>query len=134
MGVTVRRRPSGETFWANCPSNILVGDMVRISGVKIGEYYQVSLCNIDAPDNRTVGMVVEKLSPVICLVRVSGVVDGVYSGLIPGKHLFINNNARLSHTPPPAVSSKRYVENAGMAISDNVVLLAIKAPLVMAQI
>jgi hypothetical protein len=127
MAVTLSRSSRQDTFTANCPSGALVGDMVYISGDQIGGFYQVGLCDIREDNKRTVGMIVEKQSPTQCTVQKSGDVTNLYSGLTPGRQIFLGlgTGARLTQIVPN-YSPKVYIERAGIALASNVIDLHIE--------
>lgn len=136
MSVVIRRRTDQGLFVANCPASVSVGDMVYISGPQVGDYYQVSLCNIDEYGKRTAGMVVSKQTSTICAVQYSGLVSGIYTGLTPNVHMFLgeNDGGRLVQFVPLRVAANdRYVEIVGKALSDDVILMEIQSPKVIAR-
>lgn len=137
MGVTLRRSAGPHIISAECPIAATVGDMVYIAGDKtVNNLYLVDLCNIDIVNRRAVGMIAAKYAVDHCAVQLSGAIDNVYSLLTPGKHLFLSagTGARLSHNiPDRPLSGKRYIEQAGIALSSSTIFLNIQQPLVMSS-
>jgi hypothetical protein len=135
LSVVIRRLTAQTTFVANCPAAATLGDMVYISGPKVGDYYQVGLCDIDEYAKRTIGMVVAKESATVCNVQYSGFVSGLYSGMTPGLPLFLSVGAggRLVQFPPlRSAVNNRYLEIVGKAASSDIVLLEIQEPKILA--
>lgn len=130
MAVTLRRsaaRPSLLT--ADCPSGALVGDMVAITADRIGGIYQVGLCDITQAGKRAAGMVVAKQSPTRCTVQRGGEVAGLYTGLTPGRPVFLGlgTGARLVQLVPPlGAYPTLYHERAGLALAGDVISLDIE--------
>ncbi len=116
---------------ANCTVDTEIGDMVYINGDVVGGLYQVGRCNIDTIHRRPVGMVISKSTSTRCLIQRYGLLDGFYTGLTPGRHVFLGtgDGAKLTQTPPDrADSNVRYLQIAGMALASNVIDLTILEP------
>lgn len=118
---------------AVCTSDTLVGDMVYISGERVqAGVYKVGRCDIDAEYKRPIGMVIYKDASTSCLIQLSGVIESLYTGMTPGRYLFlgVGEGARLTHTPPTSVGSgyTRYQQIAGMAMASDVLVLNILGP------
>jgi len=135
MGVTLRRSSGPRTLVAECPAGALVGDMVYVAGDKTpGGLYLVDLCHIDFANRRPIGMLLAKSSSTIATILLDGEVQSVYSGLTPGRHLFLGTGAgaRLTHSPPSRpVSGRRYLQAAGLALAADSLLLRIDPPVVL---
>jgi len=110
--------------------SIRVGDMVRISAAAVGGVYQVTKVDIVAsPTELPLGMVISKLTTTRCVVQVGGEVVGIYSGLIPGKQLFIDSAGKLSHAVPNhPVTGVKSVHPAAQALSTDALFLRIQVP------
>lgn len=111
---------------ANCLSSDAVGNCVRITGPQIGDYYQVETVDVHNGETKmpAVGVVVEKLSPTLCKVQVTGLMKGVASGLTPGQVLFISSTGTLTHgVATPLAGQKAYIQSMGIAFSSDVVLV-----------
>lgn len=130
MSVTVRKRAQVEYVIADCLTTDSVGDMVRVSADAVGGVYQVTKIDIEAGAvELPVGMLVQKVTTTRGAVQVGGEVLGVYTGLIPGKQLFIGNDARLTHAvPTPPTIGVRLVHPAAHALSSSTLLLRIQNP------
>jgi hypothetical protein len=130
MAVTARKRSQGGFLVADCDSADAVGDMVRISADEVLGIYQVGKLNILSNDyDLPLGMIIAKPEATKCVVQRDGEVRGVYSGLTPGKQLFINSASRLTHSVPthPAVGVS-WVHPAAQALSSEAVLLRVQLP------
>lgn len=58
------------------------------------------------------------------MVQVTGEMEGVVTGLTPGKVVFIAVNGTLTHTIPTAlVGQLAYIQSMGMALHTDVVLV-----------
>jgi hypothetical protein len=91
---------TGPVFVAECPSNAIVGDLVYPvpnwrSTVDFADIY-----NIDRLP--AVGTIIQKVDPITCKVQTSGLVAGVYSGLLPGKKYWAGASHRPATTAPTA--------------------------------
>ena len=104
-----------KVFSAVCQATDAVGDCVYGSGP-----YQVSRADpYDWGKMPAIG-VIESKSGTDCLVHTFGEVPGLYTGITPGKILFVGQDGRLSHTAPAGSS---FVQTMGAAVSGEVVLL-----------
>jgi hypothetical protein len=133
MAVTVRKRAQAEFVIADCLVANAVGDMVRVYADEVAGVYQVRELDILSNDwHLPVGMITRKLTSTRCAVQVGGEVKGIYTGLTPGKQLFINSASRLQHTVPthPAVGVT-WAHPAALALSSGTVLLRIQVPVKM---
>ena len=140
MAVTFRRRDSGSgpgpvssDLLANCDAADEVGDAVYINADKIGDRYQVHRVDVDdvVEPYKAIGMGIirEKTTDTECSVRISGVLEGVYTGLTPGKRLFVGINSRPNHTPPTRpTSGKRILQKVGYAIASDTILVVPEEP------
>lgn len=117
---------------AYCLPTDAVGDVVYITGDKIGERYQTTKIDID--DISTVpgiGIIVQKTAATECVVQVSGILRDVYVGLTPNKPLFAGLDARLTETPPSAPGSgRRAIQIIGQAIASSDLLIQPKPPII----
>lgn len=130
MAVTVRKRAQAEFVIADCLATNAVGDMVRVYADEVAGVYQVMDLDILSTDwHLPVGMITRKLSSTRCAVQVGGEVKGIYTGLTPGKPLFINTASRLQHAVPshPA-TGVTWIHPAAQALSSSTVLLRIQSP------
>lgn len=130
MAVNIRKRAQAERIVADCQLADAVGDMVHISADAVGGIYQVTKINIvSTPTELPLGMVIAKLTATRCVVQVGGEIVGIYTGLTPGKQLFIDNTGKLSHVVPthPATGVKS-VHPAAQALSADALFLRIQQP------
>lgn len=134
--VFVRGSSGGGTDFsiqANCDAGVSEGDVVYVSSDKVGSYYQVAKVDIDNTDSVQaigIGIVSSKSSSTTCTVYLSGVLPGVYSGLTPGKRLFVDTSARLVQTPPSRpLSGKRIVQKVAYALASDTILIRPEEPI-----
>jgi len=115
-----------------CLSSDNVGDMVYIAGEQVSsDTYNVTRVDIDDPNKRNpLGMLIEKTSSTTGTVQIVGVIKGVYTGLTPGKYLFIDTAGRLNEVAPgrPSLGVTRSVQICGLAISSNGVSITLMSP------
>lgn len=130
MAVTVRRREGTSYAEAECAALDEVGDVVYISGDEVGGLLQVAKINIDvSPAQHSIGVIVLKMTSTRCFVQLGGELRGVYSGLTPGRRLFVDECSRLSHVVPNSPSvGVRLLQAMGTALTSNAVLLEIQDP------
>lgn len=120
---------------ANCLSTDAVKDVVHIAGDKGGGRYtvtKVDIAAVSAVDAVGVGVIISKDSgdPTLCQVQISGLLEDVYTGLTPGRRLFIGTNSQLTETPPAhPLTGTRLVQKMGYALASNVVLVAPEEPM-----
>lgn len=130
MAVNIRRRAQAESVLADCQTADAVGDMVRVSADALGGIYQVTKVNIvTTPTELPLGMIIAKLTSTRCVVQVGGEVVGIYTGLTPGRQLFIDAAGKLSHVVPTHPSSGvKSVHPAAQALSSDALFLRIQQP------
>lgn len=119
---------------ALCLATDAVGDVVYISGSKIGDYYQVTKVNIDALTTMPgLGVIIGKNAPTQCQVQTAGIVSGVYTGLTPNKCLFVDDTGRLSETVTPhkPTPGQRVLLMMGQVLSASDLLLDVKSPIIL---
>lgn len=119
-------------FEANCPSSAAVDDFVYITGPSIGGILQVD--TVDVTNLATMpafGIVIDKTTPILCTVRVSGEVVPA-NVLVPGKRYFIDVDGKPSDTiPTPDPGGKAAIQVAAYALDTNRLLLTLNhVPLV----
>lgn len=101
-----------------CTVNENVNDVVYISSS--GTVSKANNSSINTA--KAIGIIFQKTGDGICRVRILGVISG-FSGLIAGKHYFLDNNAGLSLSPPSASGS--VITRLGHAISPTEFLIYI---------
>jgi len=130
MAVNIRRRAQAERVLADCQTADTVGDMVRISADAVSGIYQVTKIDIvSSPTELPLGMVIAKLTATRCVVQVGGEIVGIYTGLTPGRQLFIDAAGKLSHVVPTHPGSGvKSVHPAAQALSADALFLRIQQP------
>lgn len=113
---------------ATCLASDDVGHAVRITGDRVGGLYQVTRADIDAAashEARSAGLIVSKTDSTTCVVQTSGILVGIFSGLTPGRLLFVGTDATLSTTPPSRPSSgRRTIQPLAYAVASDVAIIA----------
>lgn len=111
-----------KSFAAQCQSADEVGQFVYSTGPKVGTLYQVARVDItDLSKMPAVGVITHKTTPTTCSVQWIGELASVYTGMVRGNVYFIDEDARISSTPP--VLSGRFVQRVGTALDEDVLLL-----------
>jgi hypothetical protein len=120
------------TFSAVCPSSLIVGDVVYISGDKTGGFYQVDKVDITSfLKMPAAGIVVQKLTSTSAVIMCSGEVTGTFTGLIPGKTYFINTSSQISTVAPGApIVGVRFVQSVGYALSSDTLFIDLHSPMI----
>lgn len=109
----------GRYFEASCLSTQAVNDCVKVIGTNGGGRSKIRLCDPnDAALMPMTGIVVEKTSPQVCLVQVSGLITSM-SGLIAGEPYFVGP-AGTPVAPDPLAQFSQIV---GVAIRASQLLL-----------
>jgi hypothetical protein len=130
MAVSIRKRAISELIQADCLATDVVGDVVRITADAVGGVFQVSKLDITSvPIELGVGVIVAKATTTRCSVQIGGQVAGLYTGMTPGKMLFVGIDSRLTHSVPtrPAIGVKSNY-HAAMALSSDTLLLNFQSP------
>ena len=113
-------------YEANCPSSVAVDDFVYITGPTVAGVIQVD--TVDVTDLSTMpafGIVIDKTTPTICTVRVSGEVVPA-DVLTPGKRYFVGSDGKPSDTmPTPSSGGKAAAQAAAYALDSNILLLTL---------
>jgi hypothetical protein len=117
---------------ANCLSTDSVKDVVYISGDKGGGRYTVTKVNTaHAEAHRAIGigvLIQKGVDPTLCKVQISGPLADLYTGLTPGRRLFVGTDSRLTETPPVPSTGSALLQKIGYALASNVVLVAPEEP------
>jgi len=112
---------------AYCFSTDAVGDCVYIMGDRVGRIYQVTKVDVDSVDIKkavTFGVIQSKDDPTECVVRTFGELNNTFFGMTPGATLFVGTNSRPTETPaPPTFGIKRVLQQIGLAIASDVLLI-----------
>lgn len=130
--------PIGSTasqpiYKALCETTDAVGDVIRITGDKVGDRYQVTRVDIDTlPTLPAIGIIIQKTAPTECLIQTAGVVSNIYTGLTPHLTLFVGTDGRLTHTVTPHPSTgQRAHQIMGVALGTTDLLLDVKSPIIL---
>lgn len=114
-------------FRAYCFNTDQPGDAVYIMGDKVGSTYQVTKVDIDSADPVVaipVGVIVSKQSASLCTVRAFGELDALYSGLPPGRLVFVGTDGRLTTTRPPRPGSgTRVLNRVGYTLASGAIMV-----------
>jgi hypothetical protein len=98
-----------------CPDTVQVGDWVYPSGPKVGARFQGALVDPLNPIKiPAFGVVVSKLTTTTAKVQVSGVLDGILSGLETHKVLYVGLDGRSTVTP---LSAPAYIQPVALVLS-----------------
>lgn len=115
------------SYDANCLETDSPKDGVYITGDPIGGRYQVTRVDIDsavAKESIAFGIIVSKSSTTECVIVVSGIVAGLFSGLTPGSRLFTSTTGELQQGPPSyPVTGKRKIQEIAYAVGADTVLI-----------
>jgi hypothetical protein len=109
------------TFEGTCSTSEAVGDVVFVNGP--GK--DVRKTDIADPNKvSSVGVVISKPTTTTCVVQVSGLISGIYTGLTPNSRYFLGADARPTATKPTgSEGSPTLVVALGIAIDTNLFLL-----------
>jgi len=119
-----------QVFKAACDTSDSVGDAAYTSGDTLGGLPQVRKVDVDDSAKRPgVGVIIRKLTSTTCIVQIGGIVRNVFSGLTPGKHLFISTSGQIEQAPPavPTVGT-RVVQAVGYALASDIVVIQVMVP------
>ena len=115
--IVTRPRSEGLLATATCTAGEAVGDLVYISGSKLGADYQVRKADItDFTKMPAVAVVIFKISATRAVIQFGGEV-GLFSGLTPG-HVYWVSDAGLPTATPPTVTTgqRKYWQSVGVAV------------------
>jgi hypothetical protein len=109
----------GRYFDASCLTSAAVNDCVKVVGTNGGGRPKVRLCDPNDPSLMPMtGIVVQKYSPMICLVQVSGLTITL-PGLVAGEPYFVGPSGGPV-TPEPVTLKRQLI---GVAIGPQKLLL-----------
>ena len=110
---------------ALCTAAEVVGKCVHISGDKVGRDYQVRVASpSDIATMPAVGVVVSKKSLTECTVFAFGEMEDTYSGLTPGRVMFVGDDGSLVATPPvPPLGASVYIQSMGIAYGSSAMMV-----------
>lgn len=111
-----------STFIGECPNTTLVGDLVYVSG----STRSVALADFtDADKLPSIGCVTAKFDPITCKVQTTGLVAGVYSGLLPGATYYLGDTGRpVAGVPAPDPGQALFQQAVGVALDPTTMILS----------
>lgn len=118
--------PDQKFLNANCDNSVLVGDCVYIIS------FMDSVYTVGRADMRhvsklpTVGIVVTKESSTKCVVQLSGLIEGIYSGLLIGKSVFVGLDGQITQSSLRDADNDIFLQIMGSGISPNSILLSVQ--------
>jgi hypothetical protein len=95
-----------------------VGDAVYIRGAANG-FYKVARVDVSTVTKMpAIGVIIRKWGSTDALVQFYGELNGIYSGLDPGKRYFIDTSGKPALVPPDPVSTggRAYTQIIGVAL------------------
>ena len=123
MGHAARREGGRAVRRATGPGGLTVGQCVYISGPPSGDLWSVALADCFDEDRfLSVGVVIRDEGGGEYLIQTAGLAP-YYSGLTPGKLVFLSASGAITQTPPEAPASPGFawVHQMGVAWSDDTV-------------
>ena len=113
-------------YEASCPATVAVDDFVYVTGPSVGGKIQIDTVDITSTATMpAIGIVIDKITPLLCVVRVSGEVVPA-AVLTPGKRYFIDSGGKPTETvPSPPTGGKAGVQAAAYALDTNRLLLTL---------
>jgi hypothetical protein len=112
---------TANTFTGPCTFQEQVGDLVYV--MSTGK----TVRRADPTDYMklpSVGMIVDKESTTLAVVQTSGIVQGAFNTLVPGRSYFVGLDAKPSLTPPaPGPGESLFHQPIGIALDVTVMLL-----------
>lgn len=114
--IVSRPRVDGSLATATCTAGEAVGDLVYISGPRVGSDYTVRKADIsDYTKMPAVAIITSKLSATQAVIQFEGE-TGLYSGLSPGRLYWVSDSGIPTSTVPPISSGQRkYHQSIGIA-------------------
>lgn len=117
-------RPLSATSFgtAVCGALDTVGDLVYISGPKVGGDYSVSRADPSDPLKfPAVGVITAKLSATRAVIQFGGEIRGIYTGLTPGKVYWVDPAGLPTDIPPsPSLGGTMRLQSIGVAMDSDV--------------
>lgn len=111
----------------------ILGDLVYISGPKIGSLYQVALIDRTSLIKMPVlGILIEKDTLTTGTIQLHGIITGIYTGLTPNATLFAGADGRITETiPVDPLSGIVLLQNIGQVIDVDAFELKPNIPIVL---
>lgn len=122
---------------ANCVPTDSAGDVVYVSADKSDGRFNIAKVNIDHSESWRaigIGVIKRKLSGIVCEVQLGGLLEGVYTGLTPGRRMFADVNSRLAYTPPSVpFSGRRISQKIAYVMASDILLIVPEEPIALQQ-
>lgn len=114
--IVTRPRVEGAMATAACTASESVGDLVYISGVKVGADYTVRKADItDFSKMPAVAVITYKISATRAVIQFRGEIT-LFSGLTPGRVYWVSDTGVPVVNPPTVTSGQRkYWQAIGVA-------------------
>lgn len=123
--IVTRPLNSNQRATAVCPATVAVGDLVYISGAKVGLDLTVDKADpLNFNKFPAVAAVIQKLTSTRAVVQFDGDIAGIYTGLTPGRVYWLGLNALPVLTPPfPGIGEKYRIQSLGVAVDPSILRL-----------
>lgn len=124
----------GETnlLPAYCFATDQVGDAVYFMGNKVGVHFQVTRVDIDDENPRKAtarAIIVSKSDPQTCAILISGLLEGIYTGLTYAATVFVGTNGRLTTTKPSQpLTGSRLIHRVGSVLDASCIYISFETP------
>jgi hypothetical protein len=121
-------QPGSQTFEADCPEAVGLGDWVYVTGPTIGGRYQVAQADVSTLDKMpALGVVTQKPTSTTCRVQWEGEAAG-FSGLTPRRVYYLQQDGSIDLVPPSGAG--HYVQRIGTALDTTVLLVSFNSALI----
>lgn len=120
--IVTRPTSSNLVRTAICQVSDIVGNVVYVTGPRVGVDWQVATVDITDPNTLPgIGIIVYKISPTRAVIQLSGDIRNVYTGLTPGATYWTGPGG-YPVTPPPIPDPGVVITNqpVGVAIATDV--------------
>lgn len=124
----------GETSLlpAYCFATDHVGDAVYFMGNRVGIHFQVTRVNIDDSNPRKAtarAIIVSKSDPSTCTILISGLLEGIYTGLTYGATVFVGTDGRLTtEKPAQPLTGSRLIQRVGSVLDSSCIAISFETP------
>jgi len=115
--IVARPRSDGAIATAVCTAAEVVGDLVYISGAKVGADYSVRTAdNTLTAKMPAIGVIVAKISSTRALIQLQGETT-LFTGLTPGTVYWVGDTGQPTSTPPSPTGpgARKYWQSIGVA-------------------